>query len=208
MKYNIAIIDDHKLFRAGLKTLLEGLETCGSIVEASGGEEFIKLLSTEDINIALMDIDMPGMNGMETTRRALEIDPDLKVICLSMYDDDEYYSSMIDAGVKGFVIKNAEIDELNNAIIKVGAGEKYFSPEKLYNIVLRKKNAEPVPDALTIREKDVLKLVCEGLSNREIAKKLQISKRTVDKHRENILSKTGCHNTAMLIMYANKNKLI
>lgn len=160
-----------------------------------------------------MDIEMPEMNGIEATEAALRIKPDLKVIVLSMYGDEQYYYKMVDAGVKGFVLKNSGIEKVITAIHKVAAGENYFSEELLVNILnnMREGNkTEPeIPDSeISDREMEILYHVCLGLSNQEIADKLFISKRTVDKHRANLLSKTGCRNTAALVMYAIKNKMI
>ena len=207
-KYNIAIVDDHKLFRAGLITLLEGAVSINQIHEASNGEEFIDLLQRAPIDIVLMDIEMPGMDGIETSSKALTLKPDLKIISLSMYNDDEYYYKMINAGVKGFLAKDSDIEEVLNAIQEVGKGEKYFSSERLYEILKKAGNYVYKHQLLTDREQEVLNLICKGLSNHEIAELLCLSKRTVDKHRENILSKTGCKNTASLIMFANNNNLI
>lgn len=207
-KYNLAIVDDHKLFRKGLITLLDGNNLINNIYEASSGIEFLSLLDENEIDIVLMDIDMPEMDGIETTQKALLKKPDLKIISLSMYKDDEYYFKMINAGALGFLVKDTDIENLLNAIETVGKGEKYFSSDKLYNIIMHSKSVIYESDALTDREKEVLNLICKGLSNQKIAEKLFVSKRTIDKHRENILSKTGCNNTASLIMYANKNKLI
>lgn len=206
--YNLAIVDDHKLFRTGLITLLEGNSMIKNIFEASNGEEFLNLLSNTEIDIALMDIDMPGIDGIETTQKALLIKPELKIISLSMYKDDEYYFKMINAGALGFLVKDTDIEDLLSAIQAVGNGDKYFSSDRLYNIIMHSKTSIHENDSLTEREKEVLQLICLGLSNQKISEKLNLSKRTIDKHRENILSKTGCNNTASLIMYANKNKLI
>lgn len=205
--YNLAIVDDHKLFRTGLITLLEGNSMIKNIFEASNGEEFLNLLSNTEIDIALMDIDMPGIDGIETTQKALLIKPELKIISLSMYKDDEYYFKMINAGALGFLVKDTDIEDLLSAIQAVGNGDKYFSSDRLYNIIMHSKTSIHENDSLTEREKEVLQLICLGLSNQKISEKLNLSKRTIDKHRENILSKTGCNNTASLIMYANKNKL-
>ena len=130
-----------------------------------------------------------------------------------MYGDEQYYYKMVDAGVKGFVLKNSGIEKVITAIHKVAAGENYFSEELLVNILnnMREGNkTEPeIPDSeISDREMEILYHVCLGLSNQEIADKLFISKRTVDKHRANLLSKTGCRNTAALVMYAIKNKMI
>lgn len=212
-KLNIYIVDDHKLFREGLKLLLSTQDFINHIYEASGGVEFIENLSLTDCDVVLMDIEMPGMNGIEATQTAMKLRPDLKIIVLSMYGDEQYYYEMIDVGAKGFVLKNSGIEKVIIAIKKVAEGESYFSEELLVNILNSMRDGgKPDHDALdseiSDRELEILFHVCKGLSNQEIADELFISKRTVDKHRANLLSKTGCRNTAALVMYAIKNKMI
>ena len=204
-KLRIYIVDDHKLFREGLKLLLSTQDFVHHIYEASSGRDFIENLSFVDCDLVLMDIEMPEMNGIEATEQALRIRPDLKVIVLSMYGDEQYYYKMVDVGVKGFVLKNSGIEKVIAAIRAVAAGENYFSEELLVNIL---NNMRDGGHEISERELEILYHVCLGLSNQEIADKLFISKRTVDKHRANLLSKTGCRNTAALVMYAIKNKMI
>ena len=212
-KLKLYIVDDHKLFREGLKLLLSTQDFVQHIYEASNGREFVENLALADCDVVLMDIEMPEMNGIEATEAALRLKPGLKIIVLSMYGDEQYYYKMVDAGVKGFVLKNSGIEKVVAAIRKVADGENYFSEELLMNSLsnMREggKNEPEVPDnEISEREMEILYHVCLGLSNQEIADKLFISKRTVDKHRANLLSKTGCKNTAALVMYAIKNKMI
>lgn len=211
-KLKIYIVDDHKLFREGLKLLLSTQDFVHHIYEASNGQEFIENLSLVDCDVVLMDIEMPGMNGIKATWEALRIKPGLKIIVLSMYGDEQYYYQMIDAGAKGFMLKNTGIEHVITAIKKVAAGENFFSEELLFNILnnMRDSKAEPEvhDNEISEREMEILYHVCKGKSNQEIADELFISKRTVDKHRANLLSKTGCRNTAALVMYAIKNKII
>ena len=207
----IVIVDDHSLFRNGMKLLLTNAGNFSIIAEASNGKEFIELLKTTIPDIVLMDIDMPEMDGIEATSKALETNPDLKIIGLSMYGEEEYYYKMIEAGVSGFLLKNSDINEVKTAITSVFDGGKYFSQELLYNVVRNIKTSQTNQDVvenLSERELEVLKQICIGLSNHEIAENLHISKRTVDKHRANLLDKTNSKNTAHLVMYAIKNKLI
>jgi DNA-binding NarL/FixJ family response regulator len=207
----VFIVDDHKLFREGLKLLLSTREH--EVHEASNGLEFIRALPGVDCDVVLMDVEMPEMNGIDATIQAMKIRPGLKIIVLSMYGDEQYYYKMIDAGAKGFMLKNSGIDKVVTAIEKVSEGESYFSEELLVGLLnnMRGNKQEP-PDTsdneLSGREMEVLYHICLGLSNQEIADRLFISKRTVDKHRANLLSKTGCRNTAALIIYAIKNKMI
>ena len=199
-------------FREGLKLLLSTQDFVHHIYEASNGREFLENLSLIDCDVVLMDIEMPEINGIDATREALKLKPDLKIIVLSMYGDEQYYYQMIDAGAKGFMLKNTGIENVITAIRKVAAGENFFSEELLFNILntMRdtKNESEARDNELSEREMEILCHVCKGKSNQEIADELFISKRTVDKHRANLLSKTGCRNTAALVMYAIKNKMI
>jgi DNA-binding NarL/FixJ family response regulator len=210
-KLNILIVDDHKLFREGLKFLLSNLEEVGQVWEASDGEIFLGMLKTFNPDLVLMDIEMPKVNGIEATARAMEINPDLKIMALSMYGDEEYFQKMVDAGVCGFLLKNSEFSEVKKAILTVAQGNNYFTEEILYRLVDRFKTKTvqaDTPVVLSDREIEVLQLICKGLSNQEIADKLFISKRTVDHHRASLLTKTDTRNAASLVIYAIKHKMI
>uniref|UniRef100_UPI003216F08B response regulator transcription factor n=1 Tax=uncultured Draconibacterium sp. TaxID=1573823 RepID=UPI003216F08B len=203
-KINVFIVDDHSLFREGLRFLLSNLDFVNEVYEAEDGKQFIDELRDRHVDVALLDIEMPEMNGMEAARRALEISPKLKIIALSMYSDENYYSSMIEAGASGFLLKNSNFSEVKKAIVDTCEGKNYFSIEILQSIVTRanKKVSKPETTDLTKREIDVLYKICKGCSNMEIAETLSISKRTVDKHRENLLQKTNSKNTANLVVFA------
>jgi DNA-binding NarL/FixJ family response regulator len=209
-KIRIIIADDHQLFRNGLKILLNSFPDFEVTGEASNGEEFLKLLNTIPADITLMDINMPEMDGIEATRKGLKLCPELKIIALSMYGEEEYYYKMVDAGVKGFLLKDSDISEVKEALITVMKGGSYFSQELLYHVIQKIKHREHESKTanLSKREKEILAKICEGLSNQEIADTLFISKRTVDKHRANLLGKTNSKNTASLILFAIRNKLI
>lgn len=207
----IIIVDDHTLFRNGLRILLNNLPNFQVVGEAANGQEFIDLLGHTQTDLVLLDIDMPVMDGIEAAKLALQKVPDLKIITLSMYGEEDYYYKMVDAGVKGFVLKNSDMNEVKNALETVYEGGNYFSSELLRTLVnslrTNTKNKEP-QTGLSEREIEILILICQGLSNQEIADQLFISKRTVDKHRANILEKSECKNTAQLVMYAIKNQLV
>ncbi len=209
-KLKIYLVDDHALFREGLKFLLSSLDFVEEIFEAENGEQFISGLQENPADIALLDIEMPVMNGIEATRHALEILPEMKIIALSMYSEENYYASMIDAGASGFLLKNSKFNEVKKAISDVWEGRNYFSPEIVQSVITRfaceKSHSHKTENIdITKREIEVLELICKGMSNTEIAEKLFISKRTVDKHRENLLLKTGSKNTAGLVIFAIKN---
>ncbi len=207
-KIDIWIVDDHSLFRDGLKFLLSQLEYTGMIYEAGNGAELIERLPSEPADIILMDIEMPVMNGITATEEALKIDSRIKIIALSMYSDESYYTSMIEAGVSGFLLKHSGFDEVKQAITDVFQGKNYFSPQILQSIVCKvsaKHHSSHDDFGLTGRETEILYYICKGFSNLQIAEKLSISKRTVDKHRENLLQKTGSGNTASLVIFAIKN---
>jgi len=206
----IILVDDHQLFRNGLKMLLEASPEFEIAGEASNGEEFLRLVRNCAADIVLMDINMPEMDGIEATKRGLKLCPTIAVIALSMYGEEEYYYKMVDAGAKGFVLKDSDISEVKDAILTVRKGGSYFSQELLYHVIQKFKHRESETKSanLSKREKEILLKICEGLSNQEIAETLFISKRTVDKHRANLLGKTNSKNTASLILFAIKNKLI
>ena len=209
-KIQIIIADDHQLFRNGLKILLNSFPDFEVTGDVSNGEEFLKVVNTIPADIVLMDINMPEMDGIEATRKGLKLCPDLKIIALSMYGEEEYYYKMVDAGAKGFLLKDSDISEVKEAILTVSKGGSYFSQELLYHVIQKIKHREHESKTanLSKREKEILSKICEGFSNQEIADSLFISKRTVDKHRANLLGKTNSKNTASLILFAIRNKLI
>lgn len=208
----VFIVDDHEIFRNGLKMVLNKLKYIEVVGEASNGQEFIDTIRTTPTDLVLMDIEMPIMSGIDATRQALKEFPELKVIALTMFNDDEYIQSMIDAGVKGFLIKNINKDTLDKAINSVANGGTYYS-EELFNFFTRRisaddKTIEGTDIKLTSREKEILQLLAEGLSNKEIAEVLYISERTVVGHKSNLLAKTDCKSTISLLAYAIRHKWV
>lgn len=209
----IVLVDDHTLFRNGLRTLLDGIDGFAVTAEAADGIELLGLLEQERPDVVLLDIEMPRMNGIVAAEEALRRYPDLKIITLSMYGDEDYYFKMVSLGVKGFILKNSDIRDVVSAIETVVEGGSFFSQELLFNLVSNLKSSpstipDDSPEELSQRESEILLHICRGESNNEIADALFISKRTVDKHRSNILAKTGCKNTANLVVYAIKNHLV
>lgn len=208
----IVIVDDHLIFQQGLKAMINAEGIANVIGEAANGKEFMEILLHSKPDLVLMDIDMPLMNGMEATEKAVELIPDIKIIALTMFGDEEYYYKMINLGVKGFILKTTGISELEKAIHDVMAGDSYFSNELLRKIIMNfNRNPQQkgnLTNNLTDREIEVLKQICMGDTTEEIAEKLNISPKTVKSHRSKLLEKTACKNTPSLILYALKNKII
>jgi len=210
-KRKVVIVDDHTLFRNGLRILLNTLEDYQVVGEAANGKLFLDLLEQSVPDLVLLDINMPVMDGIEAATIAQKLYPDLKIITLSMYGEEDYYYKMVNAGVKGFVLKNSDIKEVKTALDVVYDGGSFFSSELLQNLVNSLKSSSKSKEfhaELSEREMEILVLICQGLSNQEIGDKLFISKRTVDKHRANILEKSESKNTAQLVVYAIKNRFV
>ena len=204
---SVMIADDHEIFRTGLKAVLNDMNFIKVVAEARSGAELLRLMKKVKPDVILMDIRMPEMDGIEATRKAKEIFPEIPVIALTSYEDITYFNEMIRAGAKGFLLKNTDQQELGKAIKTVFEGGYYFSRE-FENFVPEGLKKSTIPVRLTSREKQVLKLICQGLTNAQIAEKLGISQKTVDAHRSRLLEKTGTKNAANLVHYALKHGLI
>lgn len=202
----IIIVDDHRLFRNGLKYLLETTGNYHVVAEAANGFELLEILDKVKPDLVIMDIEMPKMNGIEATRLAMAKYPQLKILVLSMYGETEYYNVLVNYGIKGFLPKDADNEEFFLAINKILLGETYVAQELLLTIIRGNTLHQPVK--LSPREKEVLDLIIHGLSNQEIASVLNISQRTVERHRTHLLEKTGSKNSIRLVIYALKNNLI
>ena len=203
---NIALIDDHDLFREGIKLVLSQIDGFEVVFDTSNGYLFLEYIQNSIPDIVLMDINMPGIDGVETTKIALQISPPLRIIALSMFSDTVHYTQMINAGVRGFVLKNVNKPELKKAVEEVSQGGNYFSQDILQKLAFQSLHSNQ-SNQLTSREMDVLNLVCKGLTSQEIADKLFISIKTVEVHRGNIFFKTDVRNTAELIIWAVKTKV-
>jgi DNA-binding NarL/FixJ family response regulator len=214
-KLSIIIVEDQHIFRKGLILLLKEIPGIQIFGEASNGEEFLKMIENERPDIVFMDIQMPVMNGIDATKNAIALYPDLKIVAISMFGDEEYLVSMLEAGVKGFLLKTVEEYELKKAIELVSDNKNYFSDELLpvltNSLVNRKARSEtPEPELreeLTKREIEVLDLICKGFTIKEIADKLFISQRTVDGHKANLFRKTGVDSSVKLVTFAIRNNL-
>jgi DNA-binding NarL/FixJ family response regulator len=207
-KTKIMIVEDHVLFRAGLKRVIEEIKSLELVGEAENGAVFIQSLKELDPDVVLMDIKMPVMDGMEATEKALQIKPSLKIIILTIFGEEEYLLSLIQKGISGFMLKSTSINELERAIQLVTEGHQYFSAE-INGILARKiKGDDSIKMNLTSKEKEVLRLLCQGYSSSEMAKMLFLSPRTVEGYRARLLQKTEQSNTLNLVIYAIKHNLV
>lgn len=212
----IIIVDDHSLFREGIKLLIENEGFGKVIAEAENGQVFLDLISTHKPDLVIMDIEMPVMGGFEATKKALKIQPDLKILVLSMLSGKTNYFDMINAGAMGFVLKTSGKQEFEKAINAIMNGESYFSNELLREIIVNIKvenepsvvKSDSKTENLTTREKEILHFFCKGLTVSEMATKLFLSAKTIEAHRSALLKKTNSKNTINLILFAIKNKLV
>lgn len=210
---NILLADDHQIIRDGIRALLEGNEIVQVTGEASDGEQLLKMLSSHDADIVLLDISMPGRSGIEICRELQKNNPEIRVIILSMYSNEEFVIQALQAGAWGYLPKNISREELVTAISVVYAGEEYISPAVSADWMknLRKKARElyqPDIGVLSRRELEIIKLCAEGVSNKDIADQLFISIRTVESHKNHIMQKLELKSTADMIKFALKNNLV
>jgi DNA-binding NarL/FixJ family response regulator len=207
-KTKIMIVEDHDLFRSGLKRVIDEIKSLELVGVAENGAVFIELLQETKPDVVLMDIKMPVMDGIEATEKGLKIHPSMKIIALTIFGEEEYLYTMIQKGIAGFMLKSTSINELERAIQLVSNGHQYFSPEISGMLVKKIKDNSTVPLHLTNKEKEVLRLLCKGLSSSEMAKELFLSKRTVEGYRARLLQKTEQSNTLNLVIYALKHNLV
>ena len=209
----LLLVDDHQIVRAGLRMLFAAEPEVEIIGEASSGAEAVAAIETLTPDVVLMDVAMPGMGGIEATRRIKAVQPKVAVLALTMHEDEEYFFEMLAAGASGYVPKRAAPDDLMSAIRIVKQGDVYIYPSLARLLVKdflhRSETSAPeTREELTSREQEVLTFIAEGNSNREIAEALVISVKTVDRHRENIMRKLQLHNRVELVKYAIEKGLI
>ncbi len=210
---NILLVDDHDIVRDGIQMLLEDEVGLNIAAEAENGSEAIKACQNYDIDFVIMDINMPEMNGIEATEKITEEYSDIKVLALTMMDEDQHIRQMIEAGASGYILKSSDKIELVEAITTILDGQHYFSDDASHSVMMdivrgTTEQQKSDPGNLTAREKEVLALIVKENTNQEIADRLYISTRTVDAHRRNLLQKTGAKNTAGLVTYAIKHNLV
>lgn len=210
----VVVVDDHTILREGVCSLLALQDDIVVVGEASDGAEALELLDRTAADVVIMDMVMPRMNGLEATREIKCRWPDVKVLILSMYDDDAYVQQVIQAGASGYVLKRVATDDLVQAIREVYGGASFLHPpiaaKLIEDYVRRVRGDEATADQgpLTAREREVLTLIAEGNSNQEIADRLYLSRKTVESHRANIMRKLDVHEVTELVKYALRNGLI
>jgi two-component system response regulator NreC len=211
-KIRILICDDHTLFVEGIKAMLRGEASLDIVGEARDGRQAVNLVKQLRPDVILMDVSMPDMNGFDATRRVRDFDPEVKVLMLTMHDEEELVARCLEAGAAGYIMKDAPASQLLYAIETVRKGERYLSPNVLKKVVdgyVKNTNRPKTSyDRLTPTEREILKLLAEGLTVKEIATRLTRSVKTVEVHKQNLMKKIDVHDKAELIKYAIQKKLI
>jgi two-component system, NarL family, response regulator NreC len=213
-KVRILLADDHTVMRAGLRALLERQPNLEIVGEAEDGRQTVQLASSHVPDVVVMDIAMPNLNGVEATRRMVSKQPTISVVILSMYSDESYVMRALEAGARAYLLKDSAVTDLIRAIEAVSQGKSFFSPKisrilaEEYIRALRQKGVADSYELLTPREREILQLLAEGKTNKEVATSLNISVYTAETHRGNILQKLNLHSTAELVLYAVRKGII
>lgn len=210
----ILLVDDHKLIRDALRSYMDGDDEFEIVDEAGNGQEALILLKTIKVDVVMLDISMPVMDGIVCAQEISNLYPEIKVLALSMMNDNQFIKQMLAAGALGYILKNSGEEEIKKALRSVYAGETYYSAEVAETVMqnmmkggIKRSNKLVVDLPLTSREEEVLHLIIKEYSNQEIADELFISPRTVDAHKRNLLEKTGSKNIAGLVLYAIEKNL-
>jgi two-component system response regulator NreC len=210
----ILVADDHGVVRRGLRLILERHEGFKVVGEAADGREVVRLAEEFSPTIVIMDVGMPQLNGIEATAQIIHRDPRIGIIILSMHSDETYIVRALSAGAKGYLLKESVEEDLVQAVRVVAQGRPFFSPKITQTLLddyvrqLQQKGLQDSYDLLTAREKEVLQLLAEGKSNKEVATILDLSVYTVETHRTNLMQKLNLHNTAEIVLYAVRKKII
>ncbi|OQX80006.1 MAG: hypothetical protein B6D61_02655 [Bacteroidetes bacterium 4484_249] len=208
---DVLIADDHQLLIDGIKTTLEDVPDINIVAEANNGLQVLKILQSKKIDVIIMDINMPQMDGLDCTKAVCKKYPDTKVVALSQFDEKRFVKKMIKNGASGYLLKDSGKDEIVTAIRKINSGENYFCEKLSINIInseLNTLNTKSLFPKLTDREIEVLKLICKEFSSPEIAESLFISDKTVENHRAKLIAKAGVKNTAGLVRWAVENDFV
>lgn len=204
---DVLLADDHPLIVKGLRAAMEGHPAIRLVGVAATGQEVVDFVAERPVDVVLMDLDMPEMDGIEATRHLREERPGVSVIVLTMHDEPALMQRLIRQGVQGYLLKSADTHEILQAVEQVSAGTSYFAPEVTVRLAAAPEPSVPA-ETLTEREVEVLRLVAQGLSNKEVGERLFISHRTVDTHRTNLMRKLDVNNVAGLVRYAFQQKLV
>ena len=208
----VLLADDHTLVRAGIRSLLEGLENVEVVGEAGDGQEAVRLAESLRPDVVLLDVGMPGLNGLDVAARLVIHDPSIRVLILSMHTSEEYVLRALRAGCAGYLLKGSAVAELEIAVRAVARGETYLSPAVSKHVmddyVRRTGGATDPIDALTPRQREVLQLVAEGNTSKDIADRLGLSFKTVEAHRAQIMERLGLHDVAGLVRFAMRMGLV
>jgi DNA-binding NarL/FixJ family response regulator len=207
-RINVLLTDDHQIIIDGLKSLLKNQDEINVAAEANNGRDALRILDLISIDVLLMDIDMPVMNGIDALKEIRRQNSKVKVVILSMHNEAGMIKSLIDLGANGYLLKSCTQDELVDAIKKVASGQSYFSSDVTLALLKPATNQGQQNEILTERETEILKLIAAGFSNKEIGEQLFISHRTVDTHRTNLMKKLNVNNIAGLISYAIRNGIV
>ena len=213
-KVRILLADDHTVMRAGLRALLERQPNLDVVGEAEDGRQTVELASTHAPDVVVMDIAMPNLNGIEATRRMVSKHPTISVVILSMYSDESYVMRALEAGARAYLLKDSAVTDLIRAIEAISQGKSFFSPKigrilaEEYVRALKQKGVADSYELLTPREREILQLLAEGKTNKEVATLLNISVYTAETHRGNILQKLNLHSSAELVLYAVRKGII
>ncbi len=213
-KVRILIADDHGIVRKGLRLQLEQHEEFQVVGEASDGREAVRLAEELSPDVIIMDIAMPNLNGIQATTQLVKKNPNLGVIILSMHSDESYLTRTLSAGAKGYLLKDSADQDLYRAVQSVSEGKPFFSPTIAKTLLedymrqLQQRGLQDSYDLLTDREKEILQLLAEGKSNKEVASQLNLSPSTVETHRTRIMQKLDLHSSADIVLYAVRKKII
>ena len=213
-KVRILLADDHTVMRAGLRALLERQPNLEVVGEAEDGRQTVELASSYVPDVVVMDIAMPNLNGVEATRRMVSKQPTISVVILSMYSDESYVMRALEAGARAYLLKDSAVTDLIRAIEAVSQGKSFFSPKisrilvEEYVHALKQKGVADSYELLTPREREILQLLAEGKTNKEVATSLNISVYTAETHHGNILQKLNLHSSAELVLYAVRKGII
>ena len=208
----VMLVEDHTLVRMGIRALLDQITGLSVIAEAGDGRTALELLEIEQPDVVLMDITMPGLNGLETTAKMRETHPDIRIIILSMHRNEEYVWRALQAGATGYLLKDAGMSELELAIVSAMRGERYLSPAVSTHVVdtyiTRVNGGAPAREHLTPRQREILRLIAEGLTTKAIAQHLNLSAKTIETYRTQLMEQLGMHDIASLVRYAIRIGLV